>query len=82
MKRITLFKKGALVQKCDALRARKLRLEIHLYEGGIIQRGLNSFQWFHGNPIPSSIHPRSPYTEGYASTLDQAMQALVRAAMS
>jgi hypothetical protein len=75
MKRITFLKKGALVQKCD-------RLEIHLREGGIIQIGENSFQWFHGDPIPFSIHPRSPYTEGYASTLDQAMQALVRAAIS
>jgi hypothetical protein len=77
MKRITLFKKGALVQKCD-------RLEIHLREGGIIQRGENSFEWFHGDPIPFS--PRemetTPYTEGNASTLDQAMRALVRAAMS
>jgi hypothetical protein len=75
MKRITLLKKGALVQKCD-------RLEIHLHEGGIIERGKNSFQWFHGDPIPYSLHPTTPYTEGYASTLDEAMRSLVRAAMS
>lgn len=74
MKRITLFKNGALVQKCD-------RLEIHLHEGDIIQRGKNSFEWSHGDPIPFSIHPTTPHTGGNASTLDEAMRALVRAAM-
>jgi len=77
MQRIRFLKKGVLVQKCD-------HLEIHLHEGGIIQRGENSFEWFHGDPIPFS--PRemetTPYTEGNASTFDQAMRALVRAAMS
>lgn len=75
MKRITLFTNEALVEKSD-------RLEIHLHESGIIQRGENSFEWFHGDPIPFSSEATTPYSGGYASTLDEAMRALLRAAMS
>ncbi len=73
MKRITLLEKGLLVENCD-------RLEIYLYQGGIIQRGENSFEWFHGDSIP--FFPTCPYSQGIAATLDEAMRALVRTAMS
>lgn len=75
MERITLFTNEALVQKSD-------RLEIHIHESGIVQRGENSFEWFHGDPIPFPSEGSTPYSGGYASTLDEAMLALVRAAMS
>ncbi|MCC3478231.1 MAG: hypothetical protein EAZ73_09115 [Oscillatoriales cyanobacterium] len=77
MKRITLSsQEGAIVEDCD-------RLEIHLHEGGIIQRGENSFLWYRPDPIPFSDGSfTSCVVEGYADNLDEAMRCLIRAAMS
>ncbi len=76
MKRIKLLKKGALIQKCH-------RLEIRLSEGSIIQRDESSFEWIY-DPIPfyDFTSPYNPGDAGYSPTLDEAMRALVRAAMS
>ena len=77
MKRITLFENGTLVQKSD-------RLEIYLNDGGIIERAEGCFYWFYGDSIPfsPSYMETIPYTEGYASSLSEAMRNLVIAAMS
>ncbi|MEG4424881.1 MULTISPECIES: hypothetical protein [unclassified Microcoleus] len=71
MKRITLLKKGALVQKSD-------RLEIYLHNAGIVELE-DSFYWYCGDPIPFPGEGTIPYTEGYTSTLDEAMRRLMSA---
>jgi hypothetical protein len=72
MERITLLENEVLVQKCD-------RLEIWLNEAGIVQKENGNFSWFVGDFLPFG---NENYSTGCVPTLDEAMRALVRTAMS